>query len=128
MGILSLGFSSFIAVQFWLTLYMQKIQDLGALAITARLMPMVVGGILVNIVCALVLHRVSNKLLMLIGAAAYAVAFIIMSFTTDDGIYWEYYFVPLILMVVGADSQFNVVNVWSNFPHLLTDQLTLRLI
>ncbi|KKK14088.1 hypothetical protein AOCH_000890 [Aspergillus ochraceoroseus] len=112
MGILALGFSGFVAAQFWMALYMQEVLNLGPLEITARLLPMVVNGVLVNIVCAFLLHRVSNKLIMLTGTVAYAVAFLIMSFTPDQGLYWAYYFVPLLLLVVGADCQFNVVNMY----------------
>lgn len=96
---------------------MQQIKHYSPLEITARLLPMIINGILVNVVCGLILHKVSNKLLMLIGATAYMTAFLIMSFTPDDGTYWVWYFVPLMLMVVGADTEFNVVNV-SHLPSL----------
>jgi sugar phosphate permease len=118
MGSLSLGFMGFIGGQFWMALYMQEIKHYSPLEITARLLPMVINGVLVNVVCGLILHKVSNKLLMMIGTMAYMVAFLIISFTPDDGIYWGWYFVPLLLMVVGADIEFNVVNV-RFFPLLL---------
>lgn len=111
MGALSLGFMAFVSGQFWMALYMQQVQKYGGLGITVRLLPMVVGGVLVNIVCALILHRVSNKLLMFIATTSYMGAFLIASFTKEDSIYWGCYFVPFILMVVGADIEFNVVNV-----------------
>lgn len=111
MGALSLGFMAFISGQFWMALYMQQVQNYSGLSITVRLLPMVVGGVLVNVVCALILHRVSNKLLMFIATVAYTVAFLIASFTKEDSIYWGCYFVPFVLMVVGADIEFNVVNV-----------------
>ncbi|QKX54473.1 uncharacterized protein TRUGW13939_01560 [Talaromyces rugulosus] len=112
MGSLSLGFMGFIGGQFWMALYMQQIKHYSPLEITARLLPMVVNGVLVNIVCGLILHKVNNKLLMMIGTTAYMVAFLIISFTPDDGVYWGWYFVPLLLMVVGADIEFNVVNMY----------------
>lgn len=111
MGALSLGFMAFVSGQFWIALYMQQVQKHSGLSITVRLLPMVVGGVLVNLVCALILHRVSNKLLMFIATTAYMGAFLIASFTKEDSIYWGCYFVPFILMVVGADIEFNVVNV-----------------
>lgn len=98
-----------------MALYMQQIKHYSPLEITARLLPMIINGILVNVVCGLILHKVSNKLLMLIGATAYMTAYLIMSFTPDDGTYWGWYFVPLMLMVVGADTEFNVVNVRALF-------------
>lgn len=111
MAALSLGFMAFVSGQFWMALYMQQVQNYSGLGITVRLLPMVVGGVIVNVICALILHRVSNKLLMFIATTAYMGAFLIASFTKEDSIYWGCYFVPFILMVVGADIEFNVVNV-----------------
>jgi predicted MFS family arabinose efflux permease len=53
-----MGFS---AVSFYLALYLQDLKHLSALEVTVHLLPMVVSGVLVNVVCGLVLHRVSNK-------------------------------------------------------------------
>ncbi|KAJ5286751.1 hypothetical protein N7478_002437 [Penicillium angulare] len=112
MGIFCLGFMGFAAVTFWLSLYLQQVKHLSALAITARLMPMVVSGVTVNIICALVLHRVSNTILTGIGSLAYTAAFLILSFMKEDSIYWAFIFPALILVVVGADIQFNVTNMY----------------
>ncbi|GAM43152.1 hypothetical protein TCE0_047r17728 [Talaromyces pinophilus] len=112
MAALSLGFMAFISGQFWMALYMQQVQNYSGLGITVRLLPMVVGGVMVNVICALILHRVSNKLLMFVATTAYMGAFLIASFTKEDSIYWGCYFVPFILMVVGADIEFNVVNMY----------------
>ncbi|KAJ5627509.1 hypothetical protein N7528_004936 [Penicillium herquei] len=112
MATFCLGFAGFSAVTFYLSLYLQDIKHLTALEITARLLPMVISGVTVNIVCGLVLHRVSNKLLTGIGALAYTASFLILSFMKEDALYWEYIFPALILVVVGADIQFNVTNMY----------------
>lgn len=104
-----MGFS---AVTFFLSLYLQEIKHLTALDITVRLLPMVISGVLVNVVCGLILHRVSNKLLTGIGALAYTASFLILSFMKEDAIYWAYIFPALVLVVVGADIQFNVTNMY----------------
>lgn len=111
MATFCLGFMGFAAVTFFLSLYLQEVKHLTALDITVRLLPMVVSGVLVNVVCGLILHRVSNKLLTGIGALAYTASFLILSFMKEDAIYWAYIFPALILVVVGADIQFNVTNV-----------------
>ena len=64
-----------------------------------------------NVVCGLILHKISNKTLMGIGALAYTASFLILSFMKEDAIYWRYIFPALVLVVVGADIQFNVANV-----------------
>jgi predicted MFS family arabinose efflux permease len=112
MATFCLGFMGFSAVTFFLSLYLQEVKHLTALDITVRLLPMVVSGVLVNVVCGLVLHRVSNKLLTGIGALAYTASFLILSFMKEDAIYWAYIFPALVLVVVGADIQFNVTNMY----------------
>ncbi|KAJ5655807.1 hypothetical protein N7507_007757 [Penicillium longicatenatum] len=112
MAIFCLGFMGFSAVSFYLSLYLQNVKHLTALEITARLMPMVVSGVSVNVVCGLILHRVNNSVLTGIGALAYTASFLILSFMKEDAIYWEYIFPALILVVVGADIQFNVTNMY----------------
>ncbi|OQE00267.1 hypothetical protein PENVUL_c055G08324 [Penicillium vulpinum] len=107
-----LGFMGFSSVSFFLALYLQNLKHLSALEITVQLLPMVVSGTIVNIICGLILHRVSNKILTGIGALAYTVAFLILSFMKEDATYWAYIFPALVLVVVGADIQFNVTNMY----------------
>lgn len=111
-----MGFS---ATSFYLALYLQNVKHLSALEITVQLLPMVVSGVLVNVVCGLLLHRVSNKVLTGIGALAYTASFLILSFMKQDATYWAFIFPGLVLVVVGADIQFNVTNVRSA-PHVLS--------
>lgn len=112
MATFCLGFMGFAAVTFFLSLYLQEIKHLSALDITVRLLPMVISGVLVNVTCGLILHRISNKLLTGIGALAYTGSFLILSFMTEDAVYWAFIFPALVLVVVGADIQFNVTNMY----------------
>jgi len=111
MGMLCLGFMAFSMASFWLALYMQEIKHLSALEVAVQLLPMVINGILVNIVCGLILHRVSNKLLMGVAAVSFTVAFLLFGFMQEHNIYWAFIFPALLLQVVGADIEFNVTNV-----------------
>ncbi|KAJ5160736.1 uncharacterized protein N7482_007740 [Penicillium canariense] len=112
MAIFCLGFMGFSAATFYLSLYLQEVKHYTALDITVRLLPMVVGGVLVNVICGLVLHRVSNKLLTGVSALAYTASFLILSFMKEDATYWAFMFPALVLVVVGADIQFNVTNMY----------------
>ncbi|KAJ5476153.1 hypothetical protein N7475_001882 [Penicillium sp. IBT 31633x] len=112
MGTCCLGFMGFSAVSFYLALYFQEVKHLSALEITVRLLPMVVGGVLVNVICGLILHRVSNKVLTGIGALSYTAAFLVLGFMKEDAMYWEFIFPGLVLVVIGADIQFNVTNMY----------------
>ena len=72
---------------------------------------MIIMGILINILAALILHKVSNKLLMGIGAFAYTAAFVLVGVNRYGDSYWAFSFPALCLCVVGADFEFNVANV-----------------
>ena len=58
-----------------------------------------------------ILHRVSNKLIMLVGALGYTTAFLLFSLNKTSYGYWPMIFPGLCLSVVGADLEFNVTNV-----------------
>ena len=114
-----LGKMGFSATTFWLSLLLQNVRKDSAFKIALELLPMVIGGIAVNAVCAFVLHKVSNQVLMGVGTVAYTVAFLILSFLREEASYWAYIFPSLILMVIGMDVQYNVTNVSLNraAPH-----------
>lgn len=73
---------------------------------------MAVMGILVNVFAGMVLHKVSNKLLMYIGTIAYTAAFLLLAFNRQSSSYWAFSFPAFVLMVVGADLEFNVANMY----------------
>lgn len=111
MGMLFLGFMESSMVCFWLSLCMQEIKHLSALGVAVQLLPMVINGILVSIVCGLILHRVRNKLLMGVAAVSFTVAFLLLGLMHEDSPYWAFIFPGLLLLVVGGDIEFNVTNV-----------------
>ena len=113
MMILVLGFVAFAPSTFWLSLYMQRVQHLSALIVALHLLPMALMGILVNVVAGLLLHRVSNKLLVFIGAVSYTIALTLLAVQKEDSSYWAFIFPSLFFLVIGADLQFNVVNMYS---------------
>jgi hypothetical protein len=107
---LCFGFIGFPVFSFWIALYFQVELGYNALMTGVLMLPMVVCGLAANAVAALVLHKVSNKLLMGLGAVAYLVAFILAAAQRKGDSYWAFSFPALCLCVVGADFQFNVAN------------------
>lgn len=110
--ILMLGFMAFTPGSFFIALYFQRIWHLSPLGVAVRLLPMVVSGIIVNIVAGIILHRVSNKLLMYIGTSAYTIAFLLLAFNREDSSYWAFCFPAFVIMVIGADFEFNVAQMY----------------
>lgn len=90
-----------------------------------HMLPMAVCGVLVNMVAALIQHKVSNKILMGIGALSYVVSFMLIAVQRSGDSYWAFSFPGLCLIVVGADFQFVVTNVSS--LHKSSLQLALHL-
>ncbi|KAM0713666.1 hypothetical protein Q7P37_010628 [Cladosporium fusiforme] len=112
LGILMLGFVAFPPSAFFLALFFQEVWDMSALQVAVHVLPMAIIGMLVNVFAGMVLHRISNKLLLYIGTIAYAVAFLLLAMNRRSSSYWAFSFPALILMVVGADLEFNVANMY----------------
>ena len=109
---LCLGFYGFSNNVFWLTLLWQRIDHCSPLEVALRLLPQAIGGLLVNLIAAMVMHRVSNKLLMIIGAVAYAISDSLISAMPAKSSWWAFTFPSLCLSVVGADFEFTVTNMY----------------
>ncbi|KAL8381798.1 hypothetical protein RB595_005860 [Gaeumannomyces hyphopodioides] len=106
------GFMAFQSASFWLALFLQQIQRREPLDVALHLLPQTVAGLTWNIVAGSILHKVNNTLLHGIGAVSYLVANLLLSLMGPDSNYWAYIFPALVINVIGADFQFNVVNMY----------------
>ncbi|KAI6357914.1 hypothetical protein MCOR25_007524 [Pyricularia grisea] len=109
---LVLGVMAFNSSALWLSLFLQRVQNLDSLDVGIRLLPQTIAGLTWNIVAGGLLHLVNNTLLHGIGAVAYLVANLLLSFMRPESSYWTFIFPALIIQVIGADFQFNVVNMY----------------
>lgn len=112
LAVLMLGYVAFGPASFFVALYFQDVLRLSALEVAVHVLPMAIMGILVNIFAGAALHRISNRALMLVGAASYAVAFLLFAVNRAGDSYWAFFFPGLTIMVVGADLEFNVTNMY----------------
>lgn len=112
LSISMLGFMSFTPASFFIALYFQEVWHMSALSVGVHLLPMAISGIIANIIAGMVLHRVSNKLLMYVGTCSYTIAFILLGVNRKSSSYWAFCFPSFCLMVVGADFEFNVANMY----------------
>ncbi|QSZ30035.1 hypothetical protein DSL72_004553 [Monilinia vaccinii-corymbosi] len=110
--ILLLAFLSFPALYFFTSLFLQHLFGYSALRTAVCLLPSAFTGLLVNTLAGNLLHRVSNKLLMAIGATGFTLAFLLVALQRSGDSYWALTFPALILVVVGTDFEFNVVNMY----------------
>ena len=110
--ILCLGYYGFFNNVFWLTLLWQRIDHCSPIEVAIRLLPLAVGGLIVNVIAALIMHRFSNKLLMIIGAFAYAISSALISAMPAGSSWWALTFPSLVSSVVGADLEFTITNMY----------------
>lgn len=82
------------------------------LMVAVHLLPQAICGVLISIVAGLLMHCVSNKLLITMGAICYVSAFTLLSVMHEDSSYWAFIFPALCLSVVGADFDFTVTNMY----------------
>ncbi|KAK3115505.1 hypothetical protein LTR53_005081 [Teratosphaeriaceae sp. CCFEE 6253] len=110
--ILMLGFMAFVPGNFFAALFFQEVWHMSALNVAVHLLPMAIMGIAVKIVAGLILHRVSNKLIMIVAKLSYTSSFLLLAFNKADSSYWAFCFPSFILLVMGADLEFNVANMY----------------
>lgn len=111
-AVLCLGFYGFSGNLFWLTLMWQRIDQTTPLMNAVQLLPAGIAGILVNILAALIMHRISNKLIMTIGAVSQVIACALFSAIYTDISYWALVFPALLFSVLGQDLEFTVANMY----------------
>lgn len=111
-AIISFGYAAFSSNMVFLALFLQRIRRMSPLLVAVHLLPQVISGILINIIAGLLMHRVSNTLLISIGAVCYALAFTLLCVMKEDSSYWAFIFPALCLSVVGADFEFTVTNMY----------------
>ncbi|KAL2675980.1 major facilitator superfamily-domain-containing protein [Phyllosticta citricarpa] len=111
-SMLMFGFLAFPTMSFWLSLFMQQVKGYGPLKVAVHLLPMAIGGITTNIIAGLIMHKVSNKLLMGIGASCYTLSFLLLGLQHSYSSYWAFIFPGMLLGVVGADFEFCVANMY----------------
>jgi hypothetical protein len=109
--ILSISFLGFPVLSFWIALYFQTVLGYNALMTGVHMLPMVVVGVAANWFASNYQHKISNKLLVGIGAAALTISFILAASQRYGDSYWAFSFPALCICVIGVDFQFVCSNV-----------------
>ncbi|KAG8624374.1 hypothetical protein KVT40_007441 [Elsinoe batatas] len=112
MAILTLGFMAFPPASFFIALFFQRVWGFSALSTAVHLLPLAIMGVIVNVFAGAFLHRINNKMLMFVGAGSYTLSFILLGLNKTSSSYWAFCFPSFLLMVVGADLEFNVANMY----------------
>ena len=107
---LCLAYFGFNGNFFWATLGWQRAYLYSPLEVAVRVLPAAIGGMIVNLAAGLLMHRVSNKLLSIVAAAASVVSCALWSATSKDISFWALAFPAQLFAVIGLDIAFCVTN------------------
>jgi len=107
---LCLAYYGFVGNFFWISLGWQRSYTDSPLEVAVKLLPAAIGGMVVNVAAALLMHRVSNKLLSIVAAAATLAASALFSATSKSISFWALAFPAQLFSVIGADIAFCVTN------------------
>lgn len=99
---------AFFACLFWLSFFMQDMQNLTPLEVGIRLLPQAVTGLMLSPVIGCWMHKVNNTLILAAAAALQAVASILLLFLKDDSNYFALIFPSLVLSTLSMDWVRNV--------------------
>lgn len=111
---LCLGYYGFVGNFFWMTLGWQRAYVDSPLTVAVKTLPGALGGIIMNVIAAMLMHRVSNKMLFMVAAGANVAASILLSVSSKGISFWALAFPWQLLSVAGGDITFCVTSVVSD--------------
>lgn len=108
----------FNALESYLTLFFQDVQQISAMQTALRFLPTPVAGALTNMVMGLVVHRFRANWAVVVGMSLSAVGGLLMCIIKPEWTYWACAFPATFLNAIGADVLFTVSNlvISSVFP------------
>lgn len=99
---------AFFSCLFWVSFFMQDMQNLSPLEVGVRLLPQAVTGLILSPVIGCWMHRVNNALILAAAAALQAGASILLIFLRSNSSYFAFIFPSLILSTLSMDWVRNV--------------------
>ncbi|EEH18443.1 hypothetical protein PABG_01006 [Paracoccidioides brasiliensis Pb03] len=94
------------------TLYMVHIMRASPMQVVAWCAPMVIGGFIFPILCALFLHLVSGTILLVISGIGWLGTGLLFALMPEGASYWTFAFPAMIGATLGIDITFNITNIF----------------
>ena len=94
----------------------QRVYQDSPIEVAVKILPAAIGGMLVNLLAALIMHRVSNKILSIGAAFSLVASSALLSATSTSISWWALFFPAQLFAVLGVDIMFCVTNLVS-CPH-----------
>jgi len=102
---------AFYSQLFWVSMFMQQVEDLNSFEVAVRLLPQALVGLLISPLVGLFMHTVPGTALLAFAASALALSNIFLVFLRHDSHYLLWVFPSLMLSTVGMDWTMNVGSV-----------------
>lgn len=100
-----LTWAGFNAFQYMCTLFFQEVQHISALQTSIRFLPMVVTGVLTNIVAGYLVAKVDVNMLVGVSAVITTIAPVLMAVASPHWTFWAAAFVAITLSPITSDGQ-----------------------
>jgi predicted MFS family arabinose efflux permease len=108
----------FNAVETYLTLFFQEVQEISPIQTSIRFLPAPIMGAIANIIIGLIAHKVRADWSVIIGISFASVGTLLMCIIQPEWTYWACAFPALMLNPIAADVLFTISNlvITSIFP------------
>ncbi|KID81816.1 drug resistance protein [Metarhizium guizhouense ARSEF 977] len=120
MTALFLSYGVFGLYLFYASFYIETVMHTKPILTAAWFTPLAVGGMVLAIAGGLVLHTISNQILMIISSLGFILSVLLFALIPDPATsgkstsftYWAYIFPAMIAGTIGVDITFNVTNIF----------------
>lgn len=102
---------AFYSQLFWVSMFMQQVENLNSFEVAVRLLPQALVGLLLSPLVGLFMHTVPGTALLAFAASALVLSNIFLIFLHHDGHYLFWIFPSIMLSTVGMDWVMNVGSV-----------------
>ncbi|KAI0389839.1 major facilitator superfamily domain-containing protein [Xylariaceae sp. FL0594] len=99
---------AFYSQLFWVSMFMQQVENLNSFEVAVRLLPQALVGLLISPLVGLFMHTVPGTALLAFAASSLALSNIFLVFLRHDSHYLLWIFPSLMLSTVGMDWTMNV--------------------
>ncbi|EGG08916.1 uncharacterized protein MELLADRAFT_84380 [Melampsora larici-populina 98AG31] len=98
----------FVDANYFLNIFFEEYLELDLTETVVRFIPMLVVGVLLNVIVGFLIKKWPAQILVMIGCAGTMISCLLMAIADPESSYWGYSFPAIALSVVGADFVFAV--------------------
>ncbi|KAI1499836.1 major facilitator superfamily domain-containing protein [Biscogniauxia marginata] len=107
--ICALGASmAFYSQLFWVSMFMQQLENLKPFDVAVRLLPQALMGLLFSPLVGLIMHKIPGTVLLAIAASAMVLSNVLLVFLRQGNNYLAWIFPSIMLSTIGLDWTMNV--------------------